>query len=238
MSLINRTDNPGEWDWVQEAIKGAIAAMRVCGIATVESYTPEPPRATLRSSLAFRRHDVETDRFVFYEPEVVPNCAVLHPNSGGFFSAMPVPEGQIGAYIVADRSIDEILVGTGVTFSEPQDPRRFDLTDAMFLPMGSFDPIQFIDALNKDWVFGSDDPAGVRFQISPAGQFKFGTPAVEVLQQISDLADKVQQTALNTATSVTTTALGPQPLSNAGQLSALAVQAATIKALINSIKLS
>lgn len=63
---------------------------------------------------------------------IISGVPVIYPrwqNGGVFF---PLSKGDTGLVVFSERSLDEWLNGGGVV--APEDPRKFDLSDAIFLP--------------------------------------------------------------------------------------------------------
>lgn len=234
---INSTEDPDNVDVILEAISSALGGMRICIPGEVTAYDYKQQRASVQPAVQFKRRNGDDDVLENYIPALIENCPVLHPSSGGYGSAMPVTIGTKGILLFADRGIDEWLL-SGQTNSIAVDPRRFDVNDAIFLPAGrSFaDPLKMPDPRNESWVQGLDSEASVKITFSPDGKIKIGSPAVELLEQVSQIADQLASTALKTGQSVVATSIGTQPLSNAATLVAISTQASAIKTLVDQLK--
>ena len=230
------TDSPELVDVIRTAIAGALGAMRVIGIGSVDFYDPKRQSATVRSAVKFCYYDDNAERIVQYQPMPIPNIPVLHPSAGGFFSAMPVKEGDQGVILTADRAIDA-WKSTGGVSNDTIDGRRFDFADSLFLPVGaSFaDSIEAVDKNNEKWIWGEQTPNGFRFELGD-GKFEFGTPVVRFLKQVTDGLGATQLAHQHTAASTTVTLLGPQPLLFASSIAAQVMKLAQIEALINTIR--
>lgn len=232
----SRTDDPTFLDVINNVVLGAMGSMRIIGIGVATGYNPATQAATVRSVLDFRYWDPEDEELKCYKPEPVGNCPVLHLSAGGFFSAMPVKDGDFGVILVCDRSTDEWLT-TGNSSIEPVDPRRFNIQDSMFLPVGqSFaTALQSTDPKNERWVFGEDGPAGFRFEVG-GGQIKMGIEGLEFLEQVSTALLAASTGLIKTGSSVVETSLGPQPLSNAAGIIAEGVTIAQARGLIEVLR--
>jgi hypothetical protein len=230
------TDRPELYDVIQTALAGALGAMRVIGIGTVDGYDPTTQSASVTSALKFCYWDEEEEELVQYTPAAISNIPVLHPSAGGFFSAMPVKAGDQGVILTADRALDS-WKATGGGENETRDGRRFNFVDSLFLPCGVSlaGPLKGTDTGNEYWVWGEDTPTGFKFKLGK-GKFEFGTPLVSFLDQLTNALTNASKTATFAGSSVVTTLLGPMPLSNAGQLASQAIQLAQVQALISSIK--
>ena len=232
------TDSPDLFDVVDDAIKGALGAMRIIGIGTINSYDPVSQAANVSSALKFCYYDADEEELVQYTPGAIANIPVLHPSSGGFFSAMPVASGDQGVILTCDRALDS-WKARGGEGHETRDARRFDFADSLFLPCGrslaSALTVDAIDPNNEFWIFGEESPSGIRVKIGK-GKIEFGTKLVSFLEQIVTGLNDASKVAQATGTSTVLTLLGTQPLSNAGTLAGLAVNLATTKGLLNSIR--
>lgn len=63
---------------------------------------------------------------------VIPSVPVQFPGAGGYRITFPIAVGDTGLVVFAEASIDKWLVSGGSV--DPEDERRHDLTDAVFLP--------------------------------------------------------------------------------------------------------
>lgn len=232
------TDSPDLYDAINEVVVGALGAMRVIGIGTINSYDPKTQAANVSSALKFSYYDEENETLVQYVPGQIANIPVLHPSSGGFFSAMPVKPGDQGVLLTCDRALDSWKFRGGEGH-ETRDARRFDFADSLFLPCGralaNALTVDAIDPNNEFWVFGEESPTGIRFKIGE-GKIEFGTKLVSFLEQLVTGLNDASKVAQATGTSTVLTLLGTQPLSNAGTLAGLAVNLATTKELLNTIR--
>lgn len=232
------TDRPELFDVINEAIKGALGAMRVIGIGTINSYDPVSQTANVTSALKFCYYDDYEEALIQYTPGAIGSIPVLHPSSGGFFSAMPVKAGDQGVLLTADRSLDS-WKSRGGNDNETRDARRFNFVDSLFLPCGrslnNALTADSIDQNNEYWIFGEDDPLGMKFKIGK-GTVEFGTDLVSFLEQIYNALGNASKTAQYTASSTVLTILGTQPLSNAGPLASQAIQLNQIRILLDSIR--
>lgn len=66
------------------------------------------------------------------ELPVIPSVPVQFPGAGGYRITFPVAVGDTGLIMFAEASLDKWLVSGGTV--DPDDERRHDLTDAVFLP--------------------------------------------------------------------------------------------------------
>lgn len=118
----------------RESARLAAASVHVAYPATIVSYDSASQKATVRIAPCFRRKDpAQGNAVVTYRPPDIPGVPVAFPGAGEYSDTWPLVAGNSGLLIVVSRSMDEWLSQGGTT-SEPQDPRRHDLTDSVFLP--------------------------------------------------------------------------------------------------------
>ena len=119
---------------LQEAARAAVAGVMVGLPATVLSYDSVTQTASVRVVPCFRRRDPSNGGLpVCYRPPDLHNLPVGFPGGDAWGMTWPLTAGDTGRVVVLDRSIDE-WKASGAATTEPQDPRRHDLTDAVFAP--------------------------------------------------------------------------------------------------------
>jgi len=125
------TSKPTEADVVREAIRAQTALMHTSIPGRVESYDHTTQKATVRPTVRFRR--IVNGAYETYIPPAVGNVPVAFPKATGYSDTFPLTVGDTGLLVFQERSTDEWRA-TANPDSDPQDPRRFDLADAMFIP--------------------------------------------------------------------------------------------------------
>ena len=141
----------------------------------------------------------------------------------------PLVPGDIGLLIFAECSIDTWLSSDAGLDVEQNDPRRFDFSDAIFLPgLYPFSGYDSPETSDSEYVFYNGDQE-IRITEDSiklkSCQIAIGceTQSIELLDQISQLIAALQG-------AVTATSIGPQPLDPATQ-----VLLAGIKSSIDTI---
>lgn len=128
MSATDETTN------LRDLVRLAAASVHVAYPGTVVSYERTAQRATVQIVPAFRRRDPEQGgAVVAYRVPPISGVPVAFPGAGGVSFTFPLAAGDSGLLVVTSRSMDEWLQEGG-TASTPQDQRRHDLTDSVFLP--------------------------------------------------------------------------------------------------------
>jgi|GEM_PF-2206304 hypothetical protein len=110
-----------------QAAKAARGAVRVAAPAWVLSYDRATQTATIQIATAYRVQNDDGETVARARPPV-SNVPVQFAGS----VTWDLEDGEWGLALICDRSIDE-WKATASQATEPRDPRRFDITDAVFL---------------------------------------------------------------------------------------------------------
>lgn len=119
---------PTQAEVQEQALRAARGPVKVAAPAWVLSYDRATQTATIQVATAYQVQD-ETGARVARARPPIPNV----PVQWGGSVTWDLTEGEWGLAIFADRALDE-WKATGSQSVEPRDPRRFDVTDAIFLP--------------------------------------------------------------------------------------------------------
>lgn len=118
---------------LREAIRSEIARIHTMMPGIVESFDSAKCRATIRPAI-MARHRNEEGEYEYTEMPVLENVPVLFPGNGtGISVTWPVEEGDEVTLGFMERSMAE-WKKEGGKGTQPYDPRRFDLTDAVAWP--------------------------------------------------------------------------------------------------------
>ena len=145
------TDDPDEGEILEEAVRSLIAGIHTSMPARIISYTHSVrPRATVRPVVRFSFMDPDTEQRVTQLPESIANVPILFPSSTNHSDTWPLAVGDPVYLLIAERSLDEWLANNNAD-NAPQDPRRFDVTDAVALPaLGAGElPADAVSALGR-----------------------------------------------------------------------------------------
>lgn len=166
---------------------------------------------------------------------ILENVPIMFPGGSGFNITFPIKKGDYVLLIFCQRSLDLWLsVGGQVT---PNDPRKFDISDAIAIPglqpfTGDFSGTSSTDF---EITFGgskiSISPTGA-IQIKTASTVAIGNEVVELLQQISDTLAGIA--AITTTVTVPSVPFDPTPfpIDNAATFTAIQSQVDSIKGII------
>lgn len=139
--LYERT--PSLAEVMERAARSVVGKVHTALPAVVQSYDGALQRAVVVPAIKGRLNTGE--RFAYPPLLDVP---VQYPQAAEWAMHYPLAEGSAGLLLCCERSIEEWLAAGGVD-SEPSDPRRFDLQDAIFLPGISATPAPIPAAMIK-----------------------------------------------------------------------------------------
>lgn len=123
-------------DLLRQVQTATLGRVRTVTPGTIVAYDRTRQAATVQPALRIPRTDPETGERVFARVPPIASCPVLWPSGGGCSLTWPLEEGDPCTILVAERSTDEYRA-TGEGDIEPQDPRRFDWSDALVMPAWS-----------------------------------------------------------------------------------------------------
>jgi len=145
-----QTAQPTFYDAVSNMIRVAKGAMHTCVPATIMDYDAALGSCSVQIATQFLRHDPATDALVPYTVAPLSNVPVAWLNNAGNSITFPLTLGDAGVLFIAERSLDT-WKSTGNAICTPQDPRRFDLMDAFFVPFNtSLAPSRAVPATGVD----------------------------------------------------------------------------------------
>lgn len=190
-------------------VDARLARVHVSMPGSVVSFDGGTQRATVDIDVAQAFKDGKRQSF----PRL-SSVPVLFQRGGGYGAAFALEHGDRVWILFSERSLDEWKSTTGK--ASPQDPRRFDLSDAVCLPVDARGSLGV--AQGTAWV-GETEAAGRRLTFAQNG-IRLGTSSADVLTILDDLMG-----ALQTATA------GGQPLDpgTLATLTALRASLATVK---------
>lgn len=186
---------PGLTDMLA-TITRASAGVQTGMPAQVVRFTEGPP-ARCSAKPLLQRRDAETGEATDYP--VIPDVPIIYPAGGGFRMSWPLVAGDQVWLVFGSRDISGWKSGGGA--SAPRSQRRAGLSDAVAL--AGFAP--------------STGTPLIELAITPEGKVRFGSPAVDIIKSLRDLALELAGT----------TAAG-SPLSSAAALTTLAGQLTTL----------
>lgn len=199
------SDVPSLANIIQYAITDALSGINTCIPAQVISF--DAAANTISAQPVISRRYYADDQVVPLPP--IHGVPVCFPRSGNAFISFPLAAGDGVLLLFSQRSIDAWYASG--TVGPADDPRQFDLTDAIAIP-GAFPQTSPIAA---DTTALRIQNGNARLDILPTGQFKFGkTGGDDFLDLLSQTLDALNQARVNTM-------LGVMPLINTATYAAL-----------------
>lgn len=191
------TKTPSLIDVLNNAIEKRLCELHTAMPGIISSYDPKTNLAVVKPALK-RKY---IDEPVAIDLPLISNVPVAFPRLGDAHLRLPVTAGDEGMIIFQERSID-LWLEMGATV-DPDDPRKFQLSDGVFYPGLSS---------KKKPMDSKADPKSVELknklgfiEILPSGKFKLGNGT----QELFDLNVRLIK-ALNRV--FTATGIGPQLL--------------------------
>ncbi len=130
---------------------------------------------------------------------VIQDVPVYMPRGAAFYIKLPVAVGDTGIALFSERSLDVWKVQGGTV--DPQDPRRHDISDAVFLP-GLYPFNNQIAGAAADMVLKN---GSLTMTLKPTGKIQIANTNNELISILSELLDTLKNNTY------TLTQLGPQP---------------------------
>lgn len=162
----------------------------------ISSYNSTTHLATIQPSLQVKYRDESDPK----NRPLISNVPVIFPKMGKAHLRFPIEAGQEGLILWSQRSIDKWITSGGIV--DPEDNRKFDYSDAFFLPGAVSQPNRIVnkgDAANTE--LANDEMV---IELLPSGKIKIKNSEVELLQVLVNLLDELLAAKVLTM-------LGPQP---------------------------
>jgi hypothetical protein len=216
---------------MRAAVREALLSLNVCMPGVVESYNSATNTVSVRPAL---KRLYETDTVPTALP-IISMVPVVYPRGGAFKMKWNLLPGDSVTLIFSQRSIDIWKSQGGVV--DPDDPRRFHLSDAIAIPGGypSTNPI-------SDSVVGQTvlESGSLQIILEDSGKIKITNGGAELLSAISSALGAIQSafTTLSSDKVLDDDGGGPVPLPLVGGSSygSAASAVGTAKGLIDSLK--
>jgi hypothetical protein len=109
---------------VIDAAQFALSNVHTCMPGQIQDYDYKTQLANIYPCINKQNANGTTDQM-----PLLFNCPVIFPKSGGASLTFPVKRGDPCLIVICERSIDNWYENGG--FVDPQDPRKFDLSDAV-----------------------------------------------------------------------------------------------------------
>lgn len=183
------------WDWVIfQAIQTALADVHTWLPAKIVAVREGSGYVDVQPLLKRKYTDGKLQTL-----PVIQNIPVQHPRGATWYVKLPIKVGDRGRAVFCERSLEAWKSGDG-GIVDPNDPRRFDLSDAVFVPglSPASDPLP---GNPDDMVLHND---GATITLEPEGKFLIANESNELLAVLGALVDTLISAKVLTA-------IGPQP---------------------------
>lgn len=138
----------------------------------VEKFDPATQTADLKPLIRRRAQNPDGTEINESIP-VIPRVPVAWPRAGKFIITWPIKKGDLVEIVISESSRDTFQAGDGVE-ADPDDFRRFDLSDAWAYPAAGYpDNIAIENFDPDDLVIGVD--GGVVIHVKESGEIHLGS---------------------------------------------------------------
>lgn len=173
-------------DILRQAINYELSNVHTCLPARIVSYDYTRQKADVQPLLNKRYKTNQPQGEILPMPQIT-NVPVIFPRTAEFSIHFPIKEGDLVMLLFSERSIDLWLtVGGQVT---PQDPRKFDLSDAIALvglyPFSEASPAED----NENFILKFQD---AKVKISPDGKYCVHGQTEELMNILDELFIAIQ----------------------------------------------
>lgn len=161
---------------VEEALRQRIAHLHMNLPAKIISYDADTQTATVKPTVKHRLPTSGGSTLIDYP--IIPDVPVCHPRWGAWFVHAPLAAGDFVDLIFGEASIDRWreLGGDNV---DPVFDHRFDLSDAIAIPMNLYPVAQALVGLSSSH-FSIGKLGGAQLHITDDGQFLLGSAAASI----------------------------------------------------------
>lgn len=212
MSESSRT--PSLAEVIRSAIDHRLFDIHTSLPGRVDTFDPETQTANVKPLIKRRIANPDGTEFEESLP-VIPRVPVNFPRAGKFYITWPLKKGDLVELVFTETSRDNFKAGDGEE-ADPDDFRRFDLSDAYAVP-GAYPESKAIKDFDSDnLALGVDDGGAVirikengDISIIPSGSGKVHVGAESAALAIARLTDKtIAGTAMALWVGAVTTAIG------------------------------
>jgi len=208
-------------DAVRAAVLYQIGGMNTAMPGQIVDYDYSTQKATIQPVL----NKVYTNGDIVQMP-ILNNVPVMFPRAGGASLTFPVVKGDTCLLVFSSRSLDNWKESGGIV--SPEDPRKFDLSDAVAI-VGLYPFSEVSPALNNEDVLLTYKNSSITIKVT--GDVVVNTSnKVAIGNSTTELLDVLSQTLNLLATSISTSS--GSPFAFASSWAALKVQLDAIKGTI------
>jgi hypothetical protein len=150
---------------------------RMVGVHTsipgrIETFDPATQTAGVKPMIK-RRSENADGTYLDESIPVVPRVPVCFPRAGSLYITWPVAPGDLCELVFSEQSRDNFKAAVEAAEVDPDDFRRFDLSDAFAIPGGYPEALAIKDFDPTDIVIGIE--GGVQIHLKPDGKIALGS---------------------------------------------------------------
>lgn len=177
------------------SVEARLFDLHTCLPCVVESYDPGTETVVVRPAIK-RKYE---DGSVVALP-LIMNVPVMFPRAGKASITFPIKKNDSGFLVFSERSLDVWKSKGGVV--DPNDPRKFNMTDAIFFP-GGYPKTKPSGRATADKLRVTNGTSEI--EMTESAKFKVGKVGGD---ELFDLMSQLIQSLLDAKTN---TAIGPMP---------------------------
>lgn len=206
------------------AIESRLLEMHVClpcYITKIEGngyVSVQPTLETLFTSQLSNQVPGTFNQAVSSPLPVIQGVPVLLPSGQNWWISAPLAVNDVGIVLFSERSLDNWSVSSGTDFVDPQDTRKFDLSDGIFVP-GIRTMATAIPSTGTDFELHN---GSANLSLGASGTFNLSNGTNELLSVINEL--------ISDLISATTVLGGPFTPGTIAALEAVQAKLATLQA--------
>lgn len=176
--------SPDPYTAVRALVESLLTEMYVCLPGVVEKWdSANPCKCDVSPTIqrVYRLPDEEGNyaREAVDQP-VITDVPIQYPRGGGYAITFPLKKGDPVLLVFSQRSLDVWMASDGATPVDPEDVRKFDITDAFCIPGLSTGAAPIATASEEDLVIALEDGSS-EIRLKADGTIGMGPEAAEAL---------------------------------------------------------
>jgi hypothetical protein len=168
---------------------------------------------------------------IIQDRPIIPGVPVAFPRGGTAHMHWPLQAGDSVILIFSQRSLDNWKTTGGKV--DPQDVRKFHLSDALAIPGVAAPPQAFVPENPNALEIVNDD---MRVVFHDTGKVELKNSTGELISLLSDITDKLKTLCSTLGTDTVNTMFGPMPLNSFATYTQLSNDLGTLLSDLDSFK--
>jgi len=226
MSVIKGNETPNIEQVIRAAIEGRMVDVHTMLPGQFESY--DAGKQTGNVKLLLKRKYADG---TISDLPVLVGVPVVFPRTKDAYIHLPVKSGDNCMVLFSERSLDIWKKQGGSV--DPQDPRKFHLSDAVAIPGLYSNPDKFV-VVNPDNITIKNKDSTV--EVFPTGKYQFKGSTDELMDLLVQVTTRLESTLQELNVATTNTVFGAMQLNNFASFAILKAQVTTLKTKLTDLK--